>query len=726
MALGDPDGREGGDRRLRHVLLAPLGLVIGSVMLAIVWVFVVGGDLELVAGQGAWAAAVPVSWLVGILLAAAGGLGAVVVMARRLRCEVGEAAGVDALFADVAHAGADFIWQTDAAGRLRALSDGFARCSGRPGEEAIGRTWLTLPGIAVSDAMRRSLRLAMAAARAFRDVEISLPGVDGEPRHMRLIGRPFFGAEGRLAGYRGAGIDISDVVETRQRLAFVDHHDSLTGLLNRVGALRALAALLGRHRQTDQQPVILVVDIDRFRGINEAFGAAAGDRVIQQVAERIRVCARDGDVLGRLSAAEFMVLRPNLLPFDPLLELLGRLERTLDERFSVAGETLKVCCKIGVYEIAEADREPEICLRRAQLAVTQARRDGRATRLFMVGMDVEAETTRRLEEDLRHAVDHHRLTLSYQPQLDLRTGRYCGAEALMRWHHREHGFVSPARFIPLAERTGVVIELSRWALRQACLDSRQLGDLQLSVNLSPIDLAAADCVEQVIAVLEATGAAPGRLELEITEGVLIEDTDATLDVLLRLKRLGVKIALDDFGTGYAGLGYLQVFPFDKLKIDQSFIRRVTRSRHAASIVRSVVALAHELGLTVCAEGVETEDQLRLLRAEGCDLIQGFFAGQPMSASQLRQLVERQAVGPIGAAAGATGVASTKPAGQPTAAPPPAALEPPSARQDAFDAGGTGGDDRQLTGAAAAGTPWLTGRDPFSGQGAEACAVSSVR
>ncbi|MEZ5906547.1 MAG: EAL domain-containing protein [Geminicoccaceae bacterium] len=259
----------------------------------------------------------------------------------------------------------------------------------------------------------------------------------------------------------------------------------------------------------------------------------------------------------------------------------------------------------------------------------------------MDGMDLEARTMRRLEEELREAIAENRLALAYQPQLALRAGRYVGAEALLRWHHHDHGFISPTRFIPVAERTGLVVPLSRWVLRQACQDSRRLGDLCISVNLSPIDLASPDFVDAVRETLERTATDPDRLELEITEGVLIEDTESTLDVLLQLKRLGLRIALDDFGTGYAGLGYLQMFPFDKLKIDQSIIRRSGRSRHAGAIVRSVVALAHELGLVACAEGVESREQLELLRDEGCDLVQGFYAGQPMPASQMRGVVDRQ-------------------------------------------------------------------------------------
>ena len=481
----------------------------------------------------------------------------------------------------------------------------------------------------------------MPAGGRSADVEASLVPADGQGRTLRLIGQPRLGSDGSFAGFRGVAVDISDVARARERLGFIDRHDDLTKLLNRVGCMRLLAARLRRGRGPDEQPVLLVIDIDRFRGVNEAFGAAAGDDVIRQVAERIRVCGRESDVVGRIGSGEFFLLRPRALPFDPILELTQRLERSLEEPFSVPEESLRITCHIGLYEIAPDDRDPEVCLRRAQVAISRGRNDGRSTHLFMDGMDLEARTMRRLEEELREAIAENRLTLAYQPQLALRSGRFVGAEALLRWHHQDHGFISPTRFIPVAERAGLVVPLSRWVLRQACVDSRRLGDLCISVNLSPIDLASPDFVDAVRETLEQTGMDPDRLELEITEGVLIEDTKSTLDVLLQLKRLGLRIALDDFGTGYAGLGYLQMFPFDKLKIDQSIIRRSGRSRHAGAIVRSVVSLAHELGLEACAEEVESREQLELLRDEGCDLVQGFYAGHPMPAAQMRGVVDRQ-------------------------------------------------------------------------------------
>ncbi|MEZ5857521.1 MAG: EAL domain-containing protein [Geminicoccaceae bacterium] len=613
--------------------------MVGGLVAACLWAGFAAGGLD--NGDFGQPASPLFALLVAIAISGLGGTLAIGLFWHRARRMAGVASSAEELLEEVAHAGAEFVWETDTAGRLTFLSDGFERSVGLAPAEAIGRTWLEVLGQGLVDPAQRTIAMAIAGRRSFRDVEASVVPADGQSRTLRLIGQPKHGGGGSFTGSRGVAVDISDIVKARERLGFVDRHDELTGLLNRVGCMRLLAARLRRGRRQDEQPVLLVIDIDRFRGVNEAFGAAAGDNVIRQVAERIRVCARESDTIGRIGGGEFFLLRPHALPFDPILDLTRRLEQSLEEPFSVPEESLRITCHIGLYEIAPDDREPEVCLRRAQVAISRGRRDGRSTHLFMDGMDLEARTMRRLEEELREAIAGNRLALAYQPQLALRSGRFVGAEALLRWHHHDHGFISPTRFIPVAERTGLVVPLSRWVLRQACQDSRRLGDLCISVNLSPIDLASPDFVDAVRETLARTGTDPDRLELEITEGVLIEDTESTLDVLLQLKRLGLRIALDDFGTGYAGLGYLQMFPFDKLKIDQSIIRRSGRSRHAGAIVRSVVALAHELGLVACAEGVESREQLELLRDEGCDLVQGFYAGQPMPASQMRGVVDRQ-------------------------------------------------------------------------------------
>ena len=623
-----------------RLLPLPLGILAGGVAVACLWAGLVSGRL---ADEGTGPPDVPlVPLLVAVAISGMAGLLALGLLWRRvLRLASAEPGTKDPLD-EASHVGAEFSWEADAAGRLTQLSLGFEHSLGLLPAEALGRTWIDVLGHGLSEAGERAIALAMAGRRSFRDVEVSLGGPAGRDRTLRLIGRPRRD-RGAFTGFRGIAVDITDAVRARERLGFVDRHDDLTGLPNRTTCMRLLAARLrqGQGSGADGQPVLLVINIDRVRGVNEAYGATAGDNVIRQVAERIRVCAGEGDVIGRIGGAEFFLLRPAPLPFDPIVELTRRLEASLEEPFSVPEESLRITCHIGLYEMAPGDRDPEVCLRRAQVAISRGHRQGRLTHLFMDGMDLEARTMRRLEEELREAIDENRLALAYQPQLALRSGRYVGAEALLRWHHQDHGFISPARFIPVAERTGLVVPLGRWVLRRACIDSRRLGGLCIAVNLSPTDLASPDFVDAVEDTLERTGADPARLEFEITEGVLIEDTETTLDVLLRLKRLGLRIALDDFGTGYAGLGYLQMFPFDKLKIDQSIIRRSGRSRHAGAIVRSVVALAHELGLLACAEGVESRGQLELLRDEGCDLVQGFYAGQPMTATEIEGVVERQ-------------------------------------------------------------------------------------
>ncbi len=625
-----------------HIVLLPLAILAAGVALACLLPGWPAGE-----GAGQPGASLE-SRLVAIAISGMGGLLALGFFWHRARQMTPAGPGVGALPEEASHAGVEFLWEADEAGRLTLLSDGFERSLGLLPAEALGRTWIDVLGPALGERGERAIALAMAGRRSFREVEVGLAGAGEEGRTLRLIGRPRWNGN-VFGGFRGVAIDITDAVKARDRLGFVDRHDDLTGLPNRSACLRLLAARLRQGDGAEGRPVLLVIAIDRVRGVNEAYGATAGDSVIRQVAERIRVCAREGDVIGRIGGAEFCLLRPAALPFDPILELTQRLESALEEPFSVPEESLRITCHIGVYEIAPGDRDPDICVRRAEVAISRGRRHGRTTHLFMDGMDLEARTMRRLEEELRAAIEENRLALAYQPQLALRSGRYVGAEALLRWHHQDHGFISPARFIPVAERTGLVVPLGRWVLRQACIDSRRLGDLRISVNLSPTDLASLDFVDVVRDTLERTGTDPGRLELEITEGVLIEDTETTLDVLLQLKRLGLGIALDDFGTGYAGLGYLQMFPFDKLKIDQSIIRRSGRSRHAGAIVRSVVALAHELGLLACAEGVESQGQLELLRDEGCDLVQGFYAGQPMMVRQMQGVVERQRA--LAAAAG---------------------------------------------------------------------------
>ncbi|MEZ5847462.1 MAG: EAL domain-containing protein [Geminicoccaceae bacterium] len=545
------------------------------------------------------------------------------------------------LFTDLAKAATDWIWESDSSLALTAISEGFGRATGYDQSVFVGQILHECPSIEMSEELQRTIAMAIASQRSFRDINCRFLGPEGEVHYFKISGRPFFDTNGKLRGYRGGGVDISDLVEAKDRVRFLDRHDPLTGLPNRMALREELGRVLGRARIADKQPALIAIDIARFGSINDAFGAAAGDHVLRQFAERLMVCLRPDDMLFRHGNDEFLVLRPVPSGFEKLEELIEKIGVTLAEAFEIDEQRVRVASHIGVYEVAPGEKDPEICIRRIQIALRHGKAQSERVTVYSDGMDVEAELTRRLEEDLRITIRADGLALNYQPQLSLTAGRIIGAEALVRWHHRDHGFVSPARFIPIAERTGLISDLSRWALRRACLDAREWNGMHVAVNLSPIDVQQADFLDWIGRTVSECDMSPERVELEITESVLIEDTDAGLDKLRALKAMGFRIALDDFGTGYAGMGYLQMFPFDKLKIDQSFIKRMNHSRHALAIVRSVIKLGHELGMTVCAEGVEDEQQLEALIVGGADVIQGYYTGPPMAASRLKALTGKQ-------------------------------------------------------------------------------------
>ncbi|MCB9943852.1 MAG: EAL domain-containing protein [Geminicoccaceae bacterium] len=544
------------------------------------------------------------------------------------------------LFTDLAKAATDWIWESDSSLHLTSISEGFGRCTGYDQGIFIGEVLNECASIGMDEELRRSIAIAVASQRSFREVNCRFDGPEGETHYFKISGRPFFDADGRIKGYRGGGVDISDLVAAKDRVRFLDRHDPLTGLPNRMALREELDRVLKHAHVTKTEPVLIAIDIARFGTINDAFGAAAGDHVLRQFAERLHVCLLPDDMLFRQGNDEFLVLRPTPSKFEMLEELLEKIASTLGEAFEVEDQRVRIGSHVGVYVVDPDEREVEICIRRAQIALRHGKSVGERTTVYSEGMDVEAEISRRLEEDLRISIRSDGLVLNYQPQLSLKEGRIVGAEALVRWHHRDHGFVSPARFIPLAERTGLITDLSRWALRQACHDALQWNGLHVAVNLSPIDVRHDDFIDWIGETVGQSGMPPARIELEITESVLIEDTETGLDKLRALKAMGFRIALDDFGTGYAGMGYLQMFPFDKLKIDQSFIKRMTRSKHAMAIVRSVIKLGHELDLVVCAEGVEHEEQLQALLVGGADVIQGYYTGLPMAASRVRALAEK--------------------------------------------------------------------------------------
>ncbi|MFT8246700.1 putative bifunctional diguanylate cyclase/phosphodiesterase [Roseomonas sp. BN140053] len=432
------------------------------------------------------------------------------------------------------------------------------------------------------------------------------------------------------------------------RASFLAAHDLLTGLPNRALFADRLGQVLAMARREAEPMAVLCLDLDRFKEVNDTLGHAAGDRLLKVVSARLSATLRDSDTLARLGGDEFAIIQPRARQPEAADALARRLIAALEEPVDLDGHQASVGVSIG---IAMADRygqaDPMQLMRDADLALYKAKESGRGGyRFFAPEMNRKLQERRALEADLRVALAQGGFRLFYQPQINLDTGAVTGAEALLRWERPGVGNVPPDRFITVAEETGLIGPIGTWALHQACREAATWpAHLTVAVNVSPVQFRQAGLYEAVVAALKSSGLDPGRLELEITEGVLLNDTDDTLATLRRLRDVGVRIAMDDFGTGYSSLGYLQKFPFDKVKIDRSFIRHLGSDRSAEAIVRAVVGMSHALGVHTIAEGVETHAQADMLQVEGCQDVQGYLFGKPMPAESFAALFRQPAPPP---------------------------------------------------------------------------------
>ena len=447
--------------------------------------------------------------------------------------------------------------------------------------------------------------------------------------------------EGR-AVQLGAAVDITESRRNAARIAHMAHHDALTGLPNRVRFAERLTEALDRHRRGHGGFFLLCLDLDKFKIINDTLGHPVGDALLCEAAARLGGCFREEDCVARLGGDEFAVLVARPARPELIRALADRIIGEMGRCFSISGHDCHIGTSIGVACMGQDGEDPDTLLRNADLALYRAKAmGGNSFSCFKPEMDAWVQARRKRENDLREALARGEFALAYQPQIDSTTNRICGFEALLRWNHPVDGQVPPTDFIPLAEETGLINPIGAWVLRQACAEAAGWpGALRIAVNLSPIQFRNRDLVGSVQSALRASGLPPERLELEITEGVLLADNDANLATLHELRALGVRIAMDDFGTGYSSLSYLRAFPFDKIKIDRSFVSQVGESLHCTAIVRAVTGLAASLGIVTTAEGVETAAQLAHLRAEGCNEVQGFLFSRPVGASQVLDLLAR--------------------------------------------------------------------------------------
>jgi diguanylate cyclase (GGDEF)-like protein/PAS domain S-box-containing protein len=458
--------------------------------------------------------------------------------------------------------------------------------------------------------------------------ECRLLRADGESRDVELLLRPLSwrGAQLRILAVR----DISERKEAAERIAHLAFHDALTGLPNRNVFTARLSDDVGKAEAGGEPLAVLCVDLDGFKAVNDLYGHPAGDALLVAAAQRLRATVREHELVARLGGDEFAIVQSGGAQPDLAGTLAQRIIAALAEPFALGTVTVRISASVGVAVFPADAAHPAGLIKNADMALYRAKAEARGgVRFYEAAMDEALRRRRQLDTDLRQAITNGELHVHYQPLADLGSGRILGFEALLRWNHPRHGAVGPASFIPLAEESGFILELGSWVLREACAEAAQwTPPLKLSVNLSPLQFTHGDLAGEVEAVLTETGLDPARLELEVTEGLLIKDAERAIGILRRLKALGVQIAMDDFGTGYSSLSYFRMFPFDKVKIDQSFIRDMIDNPQAMAIIRSVIGLGRGLGMPVVAEGVETDAQLEALRAEGCDQVQGYLISRP--------------------------------------------------------------------------------------------------
>jgi diguanylate cyclase (GGDEF)-like protein/PAS domain S-box-containing protein len=454
--------------------------------------------------------------------------------------------------------------------------------------------------------------------------KLAIRGENGEPRYLL-----------------GLSEDITERKRAEERIAHLAHHDPLTDLPNRAAFNEQLSFARERALAEDSAFAVLCLDIDRFKEVNDVFGHAAGDTLLREVAGKLAGAA-EGAFLARLGADEFALICSRGAQPASAAALARRVQAAVAADLDLEGYQRRAELSIGVAIFPTDGADSAALLANAGAALERAKEEGRgAIHFFAAAMDLELRERRALQHDLQSAIARGELALHYQPQARV-DGDIIGFEALARWQHPTRGAVPPGTFIPLAEESGLIVPMSEWILRAACREAVTWPrKLQVAVNLSPVHFRHGDLAGLVHTVLLETGLSPGRLELEVTEGVLIDDFSRAVAILRRLKSLGVRIAMDDFGTAYSSLSYLQSFPFDKIKIDQAFISNVERNRQSAAIARAVIALARVLGLPVLAEGVETKEQLAFLAREGCDEVQGYLIGRPRPIVEYASVLARR-------------------------------------------------------------------------------------
>lgn len=533
-----------------------------------------------------------------------------------------------------------WFWQTDADGHVLYLSDKVARGLDRPDAPALGQLLNKLFRMdSASPETERTLAFHLASRTAFSNYSVRPANDTTLDRWWSISGRPISDADGRFLGFVGSGSDLTERRRVDAEITRLALFDSLTGLANRQRLRLSLEQTLHQPGSVPRKTALFLLDLDRFKSVNDTLGHQTGDALLKKVALRLQRTIGEVGLVGRLGGDEFKVIIPFAPDREALAELARRVISELSQPYSINGSAISIGCSIGVAIAPTDGTDAETLVRNADLALYAAKGDGRGVhRFFRSELLIGAQSRKQLEDDLRGALAADQFFVAYQPVVSTRTQRIVGFEALLRWQHPTRGLVSPSEFIPVAEECGLIETIGEWVLRTACMEAAEWPhDIRVAVNVSPIQFANPALSTIVTSALATSGIKPDRLELEITEGVFVDESPATEQMFKALKGCGVRLALDDFGTGYSSLGYLRKAPFDKIKIDQSFVRgaAIAGNRNAA-IIKAIVTLADTLGMETTAEGVETHDEIALIVELGCSHIQGYVYGKPTCAAEVRE------------------------------------------------------------------------------------------
>lgn len=645
----------GNEGDLMAMLMVVALLIAGSVFFytaapigILCFITIIGAGAILHLGlAGYWlAAAATLLFLMGALL------GTIEVGRTYLAARVAEAAVtekdavVSLLLREFEENEADWLWEIDPARRLRSVSPRFAF--------ALGRSQVDIEGSPLMEIIAGSKWQSGQFPPSLHDLAERLKNrenfsnllvqvsIQGEERWWELSGTPMRDEHARFTGFRGVGSDVTEQRNSSEKIAYLARYDTLTQLPNRLQLTEALGEALRYSYQWRSRCALLMVDLDRFKSVNDSLGHLTGDKLLAQVSARLQSLMGDNEMCGRLGGDEFAIVVRDVGVQGTVRALARRVIDRLSEPYHVDHHTLYVGASVGSAEGPRDGCSVEELMRNADLALYQAKDLGGGEHcVFEPALHASAEERRQLELALRKALGRNEMVLHYQPVVDARSESVVSFEALVRWNSKDHGFISPAKFIPLAEDTRLIVPIGKWVMRKACEEARNWPDhVKVNVNVSPEQLLEPGFHEEVVEALAATGLRPERLEIEVTESIFLRDASIARNALEQAMALGCSVALDDFGTGYSSLGYLRKLQFSTIKVDRTFVQgAATGSKESLAIINAVVAMAKSLDMSTTAEGVETAHEAELIRNLGCDKIQGFYFGRPMTAEDALKLFD---------------------------------------------------------------------------------------